>query len=421
MSDELEQFLSSSSQAGETDSEGAFTVNLEAARAKMAKFQLADPHYFILKLVQAGVLASRGMKITLTIDGWQIDFFDWFPGITLEKIRERLLSAAFTSCETALDHLTIALNTLMTLVPKGMNLCQKIEGAHGTAVLNLDSEMQIRTSPGFWERSSLELFVPRSSNISAPTIDELVRERCGFAPISIRLNGDPVLPKLPHTSGAHRDIFFRHNKELAQGRTLGPRPAFEVQGKNVPEAEFCADLRLTVDLSSQAQIWLCKAGVLLDRKTFDLGVPGLTGVVEADHLDTDLTGVQFLLNDKAEELVKWLTPLAHKVLDSAIKATDNVDAEAAPVSLSGWLAGRDVGVGCGGGCLSGIGAFWLFLDNLISANLFSALLCLGLLFPGGYVGSRIFKKGCEKDAKSDLKAKQTLRQKLLSAKDKLRA
>ena len=419
MTDGLEGFLQSSSEAGKADSEGTFTVNFAAARAKMAKFQLADPHYFILKLVQAGVLASRGMDISFAGNGWEIVYQDWQPELTLEKIREKLSSGLVTACEEPLDHLTIALNTLMTLAPSGIRLAQKIEGSHENRFLELNEEMEIKSQEGDWKESKLTLLIPKTPHIDRERIEELILERCGFAPIPLTLNEETVLPRLRATSGAHRDIFFRHNKELAQGQTLGSRNALDQKSENIPEDEFSSFLRLTVDLDPYAQVWLCKAGVMLENKAFDLGVPGLTGVVEADHLDTDLTGVQFIANEKVDQLSLWLKGPSKIVLDRAIKVTDTVDAEAAPVALNGWLNGWDVTTGCGLGCLGGIGGFWLFIDNLISGGVLSAIVSLGVLFPGAYVGAKIHKKGCEKTPGSEEEAQRTLRNRLLAARDSL--
>src|SRR5690606_35611974 len=50
----IEDLLNDYRDDGTEDSSGAFTIDFQKAREKLAKFQLRDPHEFILKFIQAG-------------------------------------------------------------------------------------------------------------------------------------------------------------------------------------------------------------------------------------------------------------------------------------------------------------------------------------------------------------------------------
>ena len=85
--DPLEAYLSEQSEVGQRDSEGSFTVSAEKALDKLASHQLPRTSAWILKMVQAGVVAgASGMWVSHGLRGCKIRYKEGaFP--TLEELR----------------------------------------------------------------------------------------------------------------------------------------------------------------------------------------------------------------------------------------------------------------------------------------------------------------------------------------------
>ena len=104
---------------GVEDSLGRFTLDREKAREKMRQFQLAEPHFYVLELVQAAV-CKGATRIRFDIDADDMRMrFDGRP-FTLEDL-EHLYSSLFArqlSAENdARRQLALGVNAAMALNP----------------------------------------------------------------------------------------------------------------------------------------------------------------------------------------------------------------------------------------------------------------------------------------------------------------
>ncbi|MGE0489485.1 MAG: hypothetical protein AB7S38_09755 [Vulcanimicrobiota bacterium] len=111
-------------QGGTVDSLGQFTLDVEKARSKMARFQLTEPLRFGLEVVMAAV-AGGASRIAITAESRQLTFElpDLaLPGEALANLDDFMLSSTDQPEERALAHLGVALNSLGQLDPQQITL-----------------------------------------------------------------------------------------------------------------------------------------------------------------------------------------------------------------------------------------------------------------------------------------------------------
>lgn len=408
MSD-IDRLLEDYKDDGVEESTGAFTVDFQKAREKLAKFQLTDPHELILKLVQAGNLASSGIDISVKSQTLRVAYDQWSSEFTLQRLADRLASASLIMGDDPLSHLSIGLSAMMGLATDPVRLSQRLAGENTIKTLFVARSLE-------WEEVEepgdglFEISMKLPAQLSASRLGELLAERCIFAPVPILWNGKMVKPQPLEPSGSHRPAFFRENKVLAQHRHFVDTwhtPLMPESGGHRASKRM-AQLAMTVDLDPKATIWLCKAGVMAEKKRLDLGVPGMIGVVVADDVPTDLTGSQFLDGEALNGVEEWLRTCGQALLGEAIQATKNIISEAQPVRSDAPVATRH---GCNGCMFALLG--WGIGVAVISHTPHSSgwimpNLCFWLLFPLAWVGVTVKKHGCEKDDKSDLAAKTHL-------------
>jgi hypothetical protein len=252
---DLEKLLDGYKDDGVEDSTGAFTIDFQKAREKLSKFQLADPHELILKLVQAGNLASSGMavscsgKLTVSYEGWNKE-------LTLQKLADRLASASLIVGDDPLTHLCVGLSAMMAFDTGGIRLRQTFQGETAFKVLTVGKSLHWEELESGAASASDQLVVSMRmpAQLSTAHLKALLEERCGYAPVLITWEGKSLVPKLPQPTGAHRPKFFDHNKVLAEhclGQQQWNTPLLQVKGPIKP-SERMAHLTLTVDLDPRA-------------------------------------------------------------------------------------------------------------------------------------------------------------------------
>lgn len=132
----LERMINDLLEEGQADSHGEFTLDRDRAREKMRQFRLADPHRYVLELVQAAVLKGAtdiNFKIDtndlwMSFDGQPFDVDDF----------ENIYSAMFVTrrdpVTRARQQLALALNAAMALNPKFVRV-QSSDGTNGALLL----------------------------------------------------------------------------------------------------------------------------------------------------------------------------------------------------------------------------------------------------------------------------------------------
>lgn len=407
MSESLEQFLNASREAGETHSEGTFTIDFAKAREKMAKFQLSNPQEFVLKIVMAAYAAGASELAVVT--GAKTGFIlrDWPDGLTLDSLANRLCADTILSGEEPMDHLAVAVNALLGL-DCGDILLQHSPKSGERSLLRVDEGLQWEDPEGYnAEPGQLVLVVGERGRISQTEVKTLLEQRCYAPNLAIRINGTPVPLAPPPTPGSHRIQFFRTNKALAS-HSYGDFPDAQPKPRDGTPQQFPssreANLRLTVDLDPVGAIWLARFGVLAELVRLPLGVPGIAGVVVADDLATDLTGFQFTRDENFAKVESWLREAAESLRQDAILNAGKISADAQPARPGAPLNEFFTSMSC----------LLCALAFVISANLLgskhlgwvSASFFFWLFLPLGLNLWRISKKGSEADNSSSDKAQQ---------------
>lgn len=111
MIDPIEQYLREQSQEGRTDSVGAFTISADKAVAKLAEYQLPRTSAWLLKMVQAGVLARcTSMAITQSGKSSKVCYIGGNLGAFSDLLQA--ISNPQTLLTPAQQHLMLGLRTV---------------------------------------------------------------------------------------------------------------------------------------------------------------------------------------------------------------------------------------------------------------------------------------------------------------------
>lgn len=341
--DSLDQLLEGLRTVGKTESTGTFTIDFARAREKLARFQLGEPELFVLKFVQAAVLAAEHLSITYRKDQLRFLFHGW-EGSGLEAVGQRFCSILDNTFHDACGCLTIGLNAALALKPRSLTASRFETGERRGEWVCLGEEWELLAA----ERDSraglgacLVVSLDEPAGLDLDRFERALLTRCAYAPLQILLNGESLSEKAgpPPSLGRHRGIYFRDNRILSEFRLETPEPAFTIP--ETPETALISNrvqgdrlswLLFGVDFDPMACLFLVKSGVVVDSQRVELDTPGLLAVVEADALETDLTGLQIRQNHDYEQLVDWLDKLTLHPLEQTIEAVNALASERQPTS-----------------------------------------------------------------------------------------
>ncbi len=192
---------------GELDSRGEFTLDRDRAREKMRQFQLADPRSYVLELVQAAVLAGASeARFEIDADDMRMSF-DGRPFTALDF--EELYSSMFTRRSSlARRQLALGLNSAMALDPRVL----RVESGTARMEMRPDGD-EITTAKGAIDGTRIHV-KDRFGNATLVRfvlklrghITEMLylKERCRWAALAIRLNGEPISGGKPLAEAAGR-------------------------------------------------------------------------------------------------------------------------------------------------------------------------------------------------------------------------
>ena len=363
----MDSFIEAQRAAGGEAEPGKFTLNPSKAREKLRQFQLADPSFYILKLVQAAT-ASRAGSIDVKLGRFTVElsFLPQEPGELLDLTRVFAVLDDWSQADDALRHLVVGLNACLAVEPK--TVIWSIETPQGSQSLVLYGntlEMGPKTAPREVTKCTFILEKPSGFGAFVRTLfsrsaeHRAIYSRCRFAP---RLRVDARAPQAGWSRSAkdYEEGWIKYMTRpfvLLERYLTGPGPplnigsdltrGFEFKGatwystqaryirsKNglssapflpyawsemptysrefhnengdaMPEhAEFSMGLRWMVNLSGPTRIDFVKDGVALDTVTESLGLPGLECVCAVEGLEVDLSEFGVVRNAVYEKVLE---------------------------------------------------------------------------------------------------------------------
>ena len=220
MTDPVDKLVDALARGGELVDGGRFTLDPTVARNKLRDFQLKDPHRYVLLLVQAAVLKGaqsidaglESGRLVLSFDGRP------FSRADLEALYSDPFAAADTSDNQARQALGLGLISAQALTPLPIRVTTGDGSGDFQWVLErvLDqpdriTQAPVSQDPGPRRTTTIEVsytgVLVRSRRALANFVrispeELLLRQRCRFAPVPVRVNGEDVAKgmRLPSAS-----------------------------------------------------------------------------------------------------------------------------------------------------------------------------------------------------------------------------
>lgn len=346
MSQELHNLLASQAMDGVLDSEGSFTIDLERSRRKSHKFGAENQDKAILKLISV-VLARNPLRLDLVLkkESLTIQASGADPLLQDARTLGGDFGSALWSCHySGFPEIYCRLRgQCLRLSDDGVHdLADRWGGAHQSVVVELVFQ---KIGGGFWEsfRSLL-----KTRGISTITLQRSLR----FARTPIYLdqrtlnspteNGEGKLALELYLTGADgtenaeisylsqnaRRARFTVNKDHKFGEENSWTTFCKVQipaekqpfgvtrpsWLTVKNLSVLAHLWVPVSTKGQSMIVLIQNGIIVGTRPFP--VPG---VVSANGLDTDITGLAVVENTKLERLESYLQASVARACRQALK------------------------------------------------------------------------------------------------------
>lgn len=323
---------------------GVFTIDVAAARAKMAKFQLPEREMFVLKFVQAASQAADALIIERGGGFLRFRFRGWPKELNLEVLGQRFCSIFEHSFEDAAGCITVALNSILAdpeaVVTAEFFARGEAQGQSLRLQENWDlDKCEVRDFSDSVV-GSLVFEIPLAG-IDGLEVERLLKERCAYARVAIEFNGVnlSVYAEPPNTSGKHLGEYFRENRWMGES-VISESPHYQVPRLreeplirltypgSEPEKDVPGSwLLLGLDAAPSTPVHLVKSGVVVDRKMRDLGFPGLIMVMDAGDLESDLTGLQIREDKRLEESLQYLKPAILDLHERCLAALSVLESE----------------------------------------------------------------------------------------------
>lgn len=354
---ELQAILDEKRCAGRVDSSGGFTLDLKRAQVKLQRFALADPAYYILKVLQAGV-ASGSPLLSVQLKRRETRLAFQWPHEEAIPTGELLtaLGNPTGAARPAVRHLAIGLNAAVGVNPRSIEWVAwdgqagqwiEIQGGE-VSVAELDEPPWDPPTAGYrlvLHRSWWRTLLPQAAGEH-----QALYGRCRFSPVPIYL--DSRLVNAPDLNPWTLDVNFKHSPWLPEGYNLAERyrlgdtpraeqvgvPDSRVahaelvdrDGEVAPPRKFrrgecrvfvhqtrgqsaedtfysCSTAFIVpIDLQGPVTAHFVKFGVTVDVRRYDWPLPGARVVTSAASLQEDLSQFRLAENPAYQEHIDFL-------------------------------------------------------------------------------------------------------------------
>lgn len=299
---------------GRLDSSGRFTMDPLRAQALLRENLVADPDHFALCLVAGAVLRGASfIRILCDAQQFEMNFNGepvslaqacWLVGADLPEV---------AACPPR--DLQFGLLAASSLGPRRVLLeSAPAEGAGVRLTMTpkeVHCEATSRVSPG----NRVHIDFPRTSLLgkartSHLEVVQLLRQRCRWSGIDLRVNGKPV----------HQ--FFDSPHSLAARVIQGPRPDISTPLGLAESGRYSAILVVGGD---PAPVEVVVGGVAFEYPG-ELEFP-VSGLVYADHLRKDLSQAALVRDEEWRDFEDWFKGEARKLVGSLFRRWDQLSSE----------------------------------------------------------------------------------------------
>ena len=331
---------------GVVEAEGRFTLDADKAREKLRQYQLADPHRYVLLLVEAMSLAgARQLEFAIDADDVRLrcigrpfryeQLADLYASLFVEV--DATLEARERDHLRGLQQLAFALNSAMALNPRFIRLeSVDAEGRGVALVLEPERPDQLtrieKAEPGtrihVRDRFRPGLVVEFFRSIGGGVAEQkLLRKHCRWSPLTIVLDGETISGPLEFEGEA-----WYAEPITIESRTIG-RAAIHMMPRGAAQL-------------GPAHVDLLCNGVWIERVELEGMVAGFAAIVDDGQLRRDVSQTQVLRDATFERLVahlqaieaKLVARLAERWLEA--RARDQAGPVWAEPTLREWLGKR---------------------------------------------------------------------------------
>ncbi|MFH2005993.1 MAG: hypothetical protein ABI333_05335 [bacterium] len=308
---EVNAFIRGLRTDGVEHSRGSFSLDREKAREKMRQFQLADPHEYVLELVQAAVLMGA-TRIRFDIDAddmWMRFDGRPFSQEDFDGLYGSLFAREHTPQNDARRELALGTNAAMALNPRYVRAVSG-DGKQGAwlelrpgqddtfgeleePVLGTEIHVKSRFRPGLMVQ-----FVQNLKGVLPE--EETLRRRCSLSQVAIDLEG----------------------KVLSQGLSLpGAVGVVKLEGEGVTGLAGFDPQR-----KKGALLTLVKDGVLITRHELKASADGFVAVVDAQALRKDVSQGDIVRDQAYERLLAKLRDAGQRSLIQICRSVQQAEA-----------------------------------------------------------------------------------------------
>jgi hypothetical protein len=277
---------------GELIDTGGFTIDSQQARRKLRDYQLADPHAYVLLLVEAAVLGGANpVKVEITAGQVHVELG---PISFAATELEQLFAATFQDQDTAqgpernrrraLQKLAYACNAALRLDPQMIDIIADDGqgGGHHLRLTPTDDRGQLeRIGPTVGVRVRITENALTDMTVAEPPERELIRRRCAFSSVPIQLDGERVSKGME---------FALHVELTPDDLSFSPRArkvtAIELEGHAGRAGHRIGSAGMRYSGKQPAEVTILTNGVLAER--FVLGdaqrpaAPDFGAIVDVD-------------------------------------------------------------------------------------------------------------------------------------------
>lgn len=360
----MDELLDGLRAQGRLEGKGHFTVDAGAAQRVLQRYQLAETHGFVLRLVASAVAggASR-LHMYTDADDCILEHDGQVPTLEeLGRLRDILVLPRHTRAPRSLRELALGLNVAAAMDPLFL-VVDCWDGRQGSRLQVRGKDWRVQRTPPptglqapgvrIHLRDRLGLRTVRrffARLLGLPPEGELVQRYCCHAGLELTVNGRPVIR--PVELGPCLVWSFLDGGQEPALRLPLAEPACALQRRLRAPGRFSAVLGLAPWREGPC-LKLVVDGVLFEVPRADLGSPCLRAVVAAPGLSLDLSRGGVVQDRACRELLALLRAEARQMEElylgqqaeppgsEALAAAEVLEAVAARKQGEGDLAGAE--------------------------------------------------------------------------------